>query len=183
MRCFIRRSKLRSIYFVSFLFNCGFISFLLAFKNWKAFLKGTYFSNFSCNSIFQVLSSPLFGRPSKILDKMLQSSSGLTDLAPKLSRNLCQRFIANEDAPPDIYEPGSERAGSGSLVLSFASGLWNILTFGYRYIHCTYLRLSKVAFFDNELIVQIYCQIDAFLMILCPFWFQMLALYHRLLNR
>ena len=64
---------------------------------------------------------------------MLQSSSELTDLAPKLSRNLCQRFIANEDAPPDIYEPGSEGAGSGSLVLSFASGLWNILTFGYRY--------------------------------------------------
>ena len=98
-----------------------------------------------------MLSSPLFGRPSKILDKMLQSSSGLTDLAPKLSRNLCQRFIANEDAPPDIYEPGSERAGSGSLVLSFASGLWNILTFGYRYIYCTYLRLSKVAFLARDL--------------------------------
>jgi len=76
-----------------------------------------------------VLSSPLFGRPSKTFDKMLRSST-LTDLAPKLSQNLCQRFIANEEAPPDIYEPGSERAG-GSLVLSFASGLWNILTFGY----------------------------------------------------
>ena len=94
-----------------------------------------------------MLSSPLFGRPSKILDKMLQSSSGLTDLAPKLSRNLCQRFIANEDAPPDIYEPGSERAGSGSLVLSFASGLWNILTFGYRYLPTSF---SKVAFFGIE---------------------------------
>ena len=84
----------------------------------------------SVQMIIMVLSSPLFGRPSKIYDKMLQSST-LTDLAPNLSQNLCQRFIANEEAPLDIYEPGSERAGSGSLVLSFASGLWNILTFGY----------------------------------------------------
>ena len=121
-----------------------------------------------------MLSSPLFGRPSKILDKMLQSSSGLTDLAPKLSRNLCQRFIANEDAPPDIYEPGSERAGSGSLVLSFASGLWNILTFGYRYLP-KYLHLFQKLPFLALNLVQIYCQIDAFLMILCPFWLQMLA--------
>ena len=130
-----------------------------------------------------MLSSPLFGRPSKILDKMLQSSSGLTDLAPKLSRNLCQRFIANEDAPPDIYEPGSERAGSGSLVLSFASGLWNILTFGYRYLP-TYIFFKSCLFWH-----WIWSKFIARSMLFWWFyvhsgfkcWLQFL--YYRLLNR
>ena len=30
-----------------------------------------------------------------------------------------------------VYEPGNEKVGNGSLVLSLASGLWNILTLGY----------------------------------------------------
>ena len=30
-----------------------------------------------------------------------------------------------------MYEPGNDKVGNGSLVLSLASGLWNILTFGY----------------------------------------------------
>lgn len=84
----------------------------------------------SVQLIIMVLSSPLFGRPSKVLDKML-SAETLTEFAPKLSQKLCQRFISNDEAPVDIYEPGSEKAGSGSLVLSLASGIWNILTFGY----------------------------------------------------
>ena len=38
----------------------------------------------------------LFWTTFQIFDKMLQSSSGLTDLAPKLSQNVCQRFICNQ---------------------------------------------------------------------------------------
>lgn len=83
----------------------------------------------SVQLMIMVLSSPLYGRSSKILDKMLNGP--LTEVAPKLSQKLCQRFMGNIEAPLDIYEPGSEKAGGGSLVLSLASGLWNILTFGY----------------------------------------------------
>lgn len=54
----------------------------------------------------------------------------MTDMAPGLSQKLLERFIKQSEGPPDLYEPGSEKAGS-SLVLSLASGLWNILTFGY----------------------------------------------------
>ncbi len=84
----------------------------------------------SVQLIIVLLSSPLYGRPSRILNTML-SSGPLTDLAAKLSQKLCEHFIANSEAPLDIYEPGNEKAGGGSFVLSIASGLWNILTLGY----------------------------------------------------
>jgi hypothetical protein len=74
-----------------------------------------------------LLSSPLYGRSSKMFDKLLTT---MTDMAPGLSQKLLERFIKQSEGPPDLYEPGSEKAGS-SLVLSLASGLWNILTFGY----------------------------------------------------
>lgn len=75
-----------------------------------------------------VLSSPLHGRHSRVFDKML---SGMADLAPSFVRKLMERFINATVCPPDIYEPGNDKVGNGSLVLSLASGLWNILTFGY----------------------------------------------------
>ena len=76
------------------------------------------------------ISSPLYGRPSKLFDKIL--SSNLIEIAPKLSQKLMERFINCTEGPLDVYEPGNDKAGSGSLVFSLASGLWNILTFGYR---------------------------------------------------
>ena len=102
----------------------------------------------SVQVIIMMLSSPLFGRPSKIFDKLLNSAT-LTDLAPKLSQKLTENFIANNDAPLDIYEPGNERVGNGSLVVSLASGLWSILTFGYSNVAAT--APSGNASLDEEL--------------------------------
>ena len=81
----------------------------------------------SVQLLIVVLSSPLYGRSSKLFDRML---SNLTDLAPKLSQKLLEKYVNAVDGPPDIYEPGNTKS-NGSVVLSIASGLWNILTFGY----------------------------------------------------
>ena len=82
----------------------------------------------SVQLLIVVLSSPLYGRPSKIFDKLL---TNIGDISPKLSQKLLEGFIDHSERPLDVYEPGNDKAGSGSLVLSLASGLWNILTFGY----------------------------------------------------
>ena len=81
----------------------------------------------SVQCLIVVLSSPLYGRASKLLDRLL---THCTDLAPKLSQKLLEKYVNGSPRPPDIYEPGNTK-NSGSVVLSIASGLWNILTFGY----------------------------------------------------
>ena len=75
-----------------------------------------------------MLSSPLYGRNSKVFSKILTNR---VESAPKLSQRLLERFINQTDGPTDVYEPGNDKVGNGSLVLSLASGLWNILTLGY----------------------------------------------------
>ena len=100
----------------------------------------------SVQLLIVVLSSPLYGRASKLFDRML---ANLTDLAPKLSQKLLEKYTNKTEGPADIYEPGNTKGNSGSVVLSIASGLWNILTFGYSNVAA--LPPSGNADLDTEL--------------------------------
>ena len=65
----------------------------------------------SVQLMIMVLSSPLYGRPSKILDKMLQPTGHLTDLAPKLSQNFVKTSSTVLNARLTSMSPEMTRLG------------------------------------------------------------------------